>query len=78
VLNQTALANGATLSSDGALIICMQGNTTFPGHLLRLDLTTGQQSVVADNWFGLQFNSPNDVVQGLDGSFYFTDPSYGL
>ncbi|GAQ91431.1 hypothetical protein KFL_007840010 [Klebsormidium nitens] len=77
VLNQTAGANGAILASDGALILCMQGSTAIPGHLLRLNLSTGQQTVIADNWFGLEFNSPNDVVEGPDGSFYFTDPSYG-
>jgi len=33
--------------------------------------------VVADNWFGVPFNSPNDVVVKRDGSIWFTDPSYG-
>lgn len=33
---------------------------------------------IADNFRGKKFNSPNDVVQGKDKSYFFTDPPYGL
>ena len=34
-------------------------------------------TVLADRFDGTPFNSPNDVVQHPDGSYWFTDPSYG-
>ncbi len=30
-----------------------------------------------EEWRGLPFNSPNDVVVASDGAIWFTDPSYG-
>ena len=37
----------------------------------------GTASVLADNFNGKKFNSPNDVVAHPDGSYWFTDPPYG-
>ena len=37
-----------------------------------------KQTPYFDNWGGNHLNSPNDVVFAPDGSFYFTDPNYGL
>ncbi|KAH7306508.1 hypothetical protein KP509_22G016100 [Ceratopteris richardii] len=34
-------------------------------------------TIAADNWKGLPFNSPNDVVVKSDNSIWFTDPDYG-
>ncbi len=33
---------------------------------------------VADEYMGMAFNSPNDVIVRSDGQVYFTDPTYGL
>jgi len=33
---------------------------------------------LVDNYQGKRLNSPNDLVYGLDGWLYFTDPPYGL
>ena len=35
-------------------------------------------TVLVDRFEGKRLNSPNDVVYAPDGSFYFTDPPYGL
>lgn len=43
-----------------------------------LDVLSGDAQKLLDNFQGLQFNSPNDVVVSRDGIVYFTDPSYGL
>ncbi|MBV9653884.1 MAG: SMP-30/gluconolactonase/LRE family protein [Acetobacteraceae bacterium] len=37
----------------------------------------GTMTVIADNFEGKPFNSPNDLVPHPDGSIWFTDPSYG-
>jgi gluconolactonase len=73
----TDVANGMALDNDGNLLICQQGQGAKPGYIERVDLKNLNSSIVADNWFGVPFNSPNDVVVKSDGSIWFTDPSYG-
>lgn len=34
--------------------------------------------ILADRYDGKKFNSPNDVIVGLDGALYFTDPTLDL
>jgi gluconolactonase len=70
-------ANGMAATPDGQLIVCEQGSRTSPARLSRLDPVTGGRDTVVDNWRGLPFNSPNDVVVASDGAIWFTDPSYG-
>ena len=41
-----------------------------------VNVKTRDAIVVADNWFGVPFNSPNDNVVKSDGSIWFTDPIY--
>jgi gluconolactonase len=38
----------------------------------------GKYKLLADRYQGKKFNSPNDVVMGPDGAFYFTDPTLDL
>jgi gluconolactonase len=38
----------------------------------------GKYKVLADRYQGQRFNSPNDVIVGPDGAFYFTDPTLDL
>jgi gluconolactonase len=38
----------------------------------------GHYTVLVDRYQGKRFNSPNDVVVGPDGAFYFTDPTLDL
>lgn len=71
------MGNGMTLDRDGRLVICEQGTRTTPARISRLDLGTGDIDTVVDQWRGLRFNSPNDVVVKSDGTVWFTDPSYG-
>jgi gluconolactonase len=46
----------------------------------RLSFTTRKDNVktVVDEFNGKKFNSPNDVVVRSDGTYWFTDPDYGL
>jgi gluconolactonase len=71
------MANGMTLDRDGRLVICEQGTRDTRARIARVDLATRAFETVVDNWRGLAFNSPNDVVVKSDRSVWFTDPNYG-
>jgi len=38
----------------------------------------GKYKILADQYDGKKFNSPNDVIVGPDGALYFTDPTLDL
>lgn len=46
--------------------------------IIRLSLDGKSYTVMADRYQGKRFNSPNDIVMGPDGAFYFTDPTLDL
>lgn len=71
------MANGMTLDRSGRLVICEQGTREMPAGIRRLDLKTGAAEMLVDQWRGLRFNSPNDVVVKSDHTVWFTDPNYG-
>eukprot|EP00035_Acanthoeca_spectabilis_P021950 m.441110 g.441110 ORF g.441110 m.441110 type:complete len:392 (-) comp18617_c0_seq1:93-1268(-) len=71
------MANGMTSDAAGNLIVCEQGSKTAAGGISRLNPATLAYEKLVDEWFGLPFNSPNDVVVKSDGSIWFTDPAYG-
>lgn len=73
----TNMANGMTLDRNGELLICEQGTRTAAAEISRMNLDSRAVTTVVDNWFGLPFNSPNDVVVKSDGTIWFTDPGYG-
>jgi gluconolactonase len=74
---QASGANGMASGHDGCLIVCEQGSRWEPARISRLDPRTGERETVVEDWRGLRFNSPNDVVVASDGAIWFTDPSYG-
>ena len=43
-----------------------------------MPLKSGGKVTLADAWEGKRLNSPNDIVQASNGTYYFTDPPYGL
>jgi gluconolactonase len=71
------MANGMALDRDGRLVICEQGFKECPARISRMDLETRAVETVVDQWRGLHFNSPNDVVVKSDRTVWFTDPNYG-
>lgn len=71
------MANGMTLDREGRLLVCEQGTKTHRARIGRIDLDSNAETTVVDDWFGLTFNSPNDIVVKSDGTVWFTDPSYG-
>lgn len=65
--------NGHTIDRQGRMVSCEHGarrvtRTEFDGSI----------TVLADNYQGKRFNSPNDVVVRSDNSIWFTDPAYGI
>jgi gluconolactonase len=66
-------ANGNTLDLQGRL-------TTAEHSGRRISVTDkdGAIQTVVDSFEGKKFNSPNDVVVKSDGTYWFTDPDYGL
>ncbi|MER3373146.1 MAG: SMP-30/gluconolactonase/LRE family protein [Allomuricauda sp.] len=67
-------SNGLIINNDGELVACEHGDR----RITRMPLVGGGKFTLADTWEGKRFNSPNDVVQASNGTYYFTDPPYGL
>ncbi len=65
-------ANGLAFDSEQRLVACEGGNkrVTRTG-------ADGTITVLADNFMGREFNSPNDLVIDAKGRVYFSDPRYG-
>jgi gluconolactonase len=65
--------NGHTVDAEGRLISC-----EHRGRQVSRIEHDGSTTVLASNFNGKAFNSPNDVVVKSDGTIWFTDPSYGI
>jgi gluconolactonase len=65
--------NGLTIDGEGKLIRCEHWNR----RVTRVE-TDGAITVLADEFGGKKFNSPNDAVWHTSGTVFFTDPTYGL
>lgn len=46
--------------------------------IIAMDLRSKGETVLANNFEGKKFSSPNDLVLSNSGSVYFTDPPFGL
>ena len=66
-------ANGNTMDADGNLYTCEHGSRRVTR--TRPD---GTVEILAEQFDGKLFNSPNDVVVKRDGTVWFSDPDYGL
>lgn len=66
-------ANGLANNTSRLLLACEHQTRR-----VSLTLANGTRVTLADNWNGMAFNSPNDLVVRSDNTVYFTDPPYGL
>jgi gluconolactonase len=74
VFRQPAMnSNGHTVDLQGRLVSC-----EHRGRCVSRTEHDGSRKVLAAQFEGKRFNSPNDVVVKSDGSIWFTDPSYGI
>jgi gluconolactonase len=72
-------ANGLATNGRGILAMCQHGDR----RVVRLsddpkDPKTSYFEIIADQWNGKRFNSPNDLCYDKGFNVYFTDPPYGL
>ncbi|NIA31921.1 MAG: SMP-30/gluconolactonase/LRE family protein [Actinobacteria bacterium] len=65
-------ANGLMFDISGRLVAC-EGNA---GRVTAMD-SSGEIHVLASEYKGKRFNSPNDLVIDSTGGIYFTDPLFG-
>lgn len=72
LFRETSGVNGLLFDHEGRLIVCE--NTA-----LRVTRTEkdGKITILADNYQGKKFNSPNDLAIDSKGRIYFSDPRYG-
>lgn len=67
--------NGLLRDKEGRLVMCEHGNR----RITRLEREYDSiKTVLASQYEGKRFNSPNDGVFKSNGDLYFTDPPYGL
>jgi len=59
-------------------LLCQSGNRQVVRLNASLDTPKPQFTVLAPNYQGKKFNSPNDLVADSRNNIYFTDPIYGL
>jgi gluconolactonase len=69
------MSNGLHVDKHGDLLIA-QGADTGGRAVMRCHLDTGRLSVVAADYRGRRFNSPNDLTSDALGRVYFTDPRF--
>lgn len=70
-------SNGLLLDDKGFLVLCQHGDRRLARMMAPVDAPQPVFKSIADKFFNKRFNSPNDATF-LKGSFYFTDPPYGL
>lgn len=65
-------ANGLLIDQQMRLVACQ----TTAKRIIRIE-NDGSLTVLADNYLGAAFNSPNDLSIDSQGRIYFSDPRYG-
>ncbi len=75
--NPSRRANGLAFDPRGRLIACEGAAPGGGRQVTRTDLETGDLEVLASEYEGERFNSPNDLTIAADGRIYFSDPRYG-
>jgi gluconolactonase len=67
-------SNGLIAGPAGSILMADHGNRA----VARVDLATRAKTLLATQYDGKRFSSPNDLVQARNGAIFFTDPPYGL
>lgn len=71
-------SNGLIIGNNGTLMLCQHGDRRIARMDAPLTAPESEFITLGDNYQGMRFNSPNDMVQNSSGRVYFTDPPYGL
>jgi outer membrane protein assembly factor BamB len=73
VFRERAGSNGLLFDRQSRLLTC----EPVARRVTRSDLATGELTVLAEQYAGQRFNSPNDITLDSQGRIYFSDPVYG-
>ena len=73
--NPGGRSNGLDFDSTGRLVAAEGANTGGNRRISRTE-KDGKITIIADNFEGKKFNSPNDLVIDSKNRIYFTDPRY--
>lgn len=65
--------NGITLDPEGRVVWCASPDR----RIMRLE-EDGSRTVIAEEYQGMRFSGPNDLVYRSDGILYFTETIWGL
>jgi len=65
--------NGNAVDTEGQLYSC-ESRTR---RVVRTNLKSGKQEVLAERFEGKRLNAPNDICVRKDRNVYFTDPAFG-
>jgi gluconolactonase len=71
-------SNGLAISPEEKLLLCQHGDRRIAMMDAPLDAPKPNFVVVAGEYGGKKFNSPNDLAVSSIGDIFFTDPPYGL
>ena len=71
-------ANGLIINQSGQLVLCQHGDRSVAIMDTSLNSPQSKFKILANNYQGKKLNSPNDIVQDKAGTYWFTDPPYGL
>ncbi len=69
-------ANGLVFDLEGRLLACEGGRDGGNRRVTRTE-ADGTITILAEQFEGKRFNSPNDITIDAQGYIYFTDPRYG-
>ncbi|MFC7787746.1 SMP-30/gluconolactonase/LRE family protein [Microbacterium sp. MAHUQ-60] len=71
--SEVEFTNGRMLDRDGSVVQCSHGRRR-----LERESADGELTELVAHWGEHRLNSPNDVALAPDGSYWFTDPDYGI
>jgi gluconolactonase len=73
------MANGADKRPERKNILSLtQGFNATGGGVYQLDRETLKSTPIVETYFGVPFNSLNDIASTTDGILFFSDPVYGF
>jgi gluconolactonase len=71
----SGMSNGLKFDAEGNLIAA-EGADHGGRRITRTDMKTGKSYIIAGEFEGRRFNSPNDITIDEKGRIYFSDPRY--
>ncbi len=71
----SGMSNGIKFDAEGNMI-CAEGADFGGRRVTRTDMKTGKSYIIAGQFDGRPFNSPNDITIDEKGRIYFSDPRY--